>query len=1385
MPHDHIDPVTSNIKVSKWRRILRVCKRGSQKWLIIAFLSSILSGIPSPIIILMQGKWLNSLNGDSTANSPEFRLLPFMIFNFILSALFFINLASWSLFGNQIAESIRRDIIKDSFDRMPLVDVEGNQAILMTKLKDISSTIVDAFGEKTGLFIQAIAYCISSIFVGLKLNPYLTVLLSSAFPIFLVIVWTGNWLTSKYTKLYDKWRMQWAVLWEESLTSIKQVRIFELESKIMQKNSFLHQKSQHFLSRRTLIGSWMTASLFSVAYLTSAVAFFRVAHIISHMQSSSATSGPIEGGNLYAVLILVLDGYLFLATCSPYLQSISSAAAQVANIAETAYDCDNDDDSYALRYSKRSIDYITGITGAQMIKTPENEETKLLNQDDVEVDSIGEDMSYPPISPAVLILKDVSYSYGQTPPALKQISACFKPGNMIGIVGESGSGKTTLLKLLSKFLQPSSGAIHFNKVSLRNIPQRHWRCCETFVCQESFLLPGTVLENIAMGLFRSGAIKLSDPENDSRLYINEEIRNKVEAASRLAQAHEFIKSLPHGYDTEILSSYKGFVSTGQRQRIILARAFISGTPILILDEACSAVDPLSEQLIEKALLDYKNQGNTVISVTHRVSSVKAANYIYVLKSGLIVEEGLPEDLLKQDGYFAHMLSLQSIEHDLHIRNGNTEKDTASSSIYTASSKANMSKEYTTSDSDSDSSSACSSDGDRPQKHKKPRKYKKFYAKAKAILRSSSFRKDSRRELEITYNKMYEARSSKSMFMKIFWKSNPTWWFCIGIIAAVLTGGVSLGNSIIFGRSIGLLNGLKLDRSNVAIYVASQMAFAGQVYIILGFIIVLSQTLLGFCFGQISQNVAYNLEAMILASILSRPIQWFDENVPSPLAFVLRVSEISSSVSGVFGQYIGLILAALTSLVGGICTGFVVSPEFTFILLFFVPILFLGGFMRFKIIAKLGAQRQKSLDQSLFPIGEALSNIKTIRSYCLSSYIMMQYNTALKGADCILRRRMLKGNLALTLAYALPQLMNIFGFWIGSILLAAGRITQFQFMIVIPAVLHISQGAGTIFAGAPEISNVRRSFAEVLGLVSKDALSTMEKYMSRSKKSTGRDDLRNLPNHLEKEQFVAPNTWMFHDSRRKTQQYDINENESETTFPAIELENVIASYGRHQNVLKGLSLTIEQNKSVAFVGVNGSGKSTTLSLLLRFYEPQKGTIKIFGRSIKTRSMEELYKMVAYVPQEARLFSGTVLENIVLNDGCEDRTKVRSVCETAQILKYIESLPLGFETVIGVNGIELSGGQKQRLMIARALYRGPKILLLDEATAAIDAENEHLLVRALLKIKETTTIIQVVHRIKLAQRADKIFVFGDGRIIEEGTHEQLMSQNGLYFKLASVR
>ncbi len=236
---------------------------------------------------------------------------------------------------------------------------------------------------------------------------------------------------------------------------------------------------------------------------------------------------------------------------------------------------------------------------------------------------------------------------------------------------------------------------------------------------------------------------------------------------------------------------------------------------------------------------------------------------------------------------------------------------------------------------------------------------------------------------------------------------------------------------------------------------------------------------------------------------------------------------------------------------------------------------------------------------------------------------------------------------------------------------------------------------------------------------------------------------------------------------------------------VRAEQVGFSYDPRTPVLSHLSFEAQPGELVAFVGPTGAGKTTVINLLHRFYDPVEGRITVDGHDLKEVTVDSWYRQVALVPQETVLFGGTIFDNIRYGNPEASEEAVQEASKAAHAHEFISAFPDKYATVVGEKGINLSGGQRQRIAIARAILKNPRVLLLDEATSSLDTESERLVQEALERLMQGRTTFVVAHRLSTIQRADRILVLDKGRVVEQGTHAQLLERKGLYHYLYTIR
>ena len=254
-----------------------------------------------------------------------------------------------------------------------------------------------------------------------------------------------------------------------------------------------------------------------------------------------------------------------------------------------------------------------------------------------------------------------------------------------------------------------------------------------------------------------------------------------------------------------------------------------------------------------------------------------------------------------------------------------------------------------------------------------------------------------------------------------------------------------------------------------------------------------------------------------------------------------------------------------------------------------------------------------------------------------------------------------------------------------------------------------------------------------------------------------------------------------DLKQESESDDSRTENPESLFASVSISNLAFRYGTRELTLHDINMTIQAGEKIALVGESGSGKTTLAKLLLNFYQPEKGTIRIGEIPLEKINLAVLRNKVVYISQNNFLFSGTVMENLKLGSKDADEEEIKEICRQVKADDFIMEMPLGYQTVLDENGNNLSGGQKQRLSIARALIQKPDILIMDEATSNLDNITEQAVQDTINHLSEKMTVIIIAHRLSTIRSCDRIFVMQKGSIIEEGTHEELIAGQGCYYQM----
>jgi ATP-binding cassette subfamily B (MDR/TAP) protein 1 len=943
-------------------------------------------------------------------------------------------------------------------------------------------------------------------------------------------------------------------------------------------------------------------------------------------------------------------------------------------------------------------------------------------------------------------LRKVKHIYPSRPEVvvMNGVDLVIPAGKTTALVGASGSGKSTIVGLVERFYDPVGGEVLLDGVKVCDLNLRWLRQQISLVSQEPTLFATTIAENIRHGLIGTRYEHMTEDET----------RNLVEDAARKANAHDFISQLPEGYQTNV--GERGFLlSGGQKQRIAIARAIVSDPKILLLDEATSALDTKSEGVVQAAL-DKAAEGRTTIVIAHRLSTIKNADNIVVMSNGRIVEQGTHSALLWKKGAYYNLVEAQRIAQEKEAKQ--REDDEIETRLMNRHSQVSLHRRSMARRSQIRSSIAASDDGwntpttetfnDKSFEDKSfgTPGYSGSHDSAGLELLQMTEAEEHAAGVEFANQQKQgeeEKHSTWSLVKMIgaYNKKEIPYMF-LGLCLAIIAGGAQPVQSVFFSKSIVAL----AEPPSRYDELQKQASFWAWMFFMLAMVQFVALIIQGIAFAYCSERLVHRARDSAFRYMLRQDVEFFDREENSAGKLTSFLSTETTHLAGMSGTTLGTILQVLTTLIGGFILSLAIGWKLALVCIATVPVIVGCGFLRFWMLVRFQGRAKQAYENSASFACEATSAIRTVASLTREEDVLRLYAAQLNSQGAKSLSTILNSSSLYAASQSLMFCCVALGFWYGGNLISTHEYDLFEFFLCFSAVIFGAQSAGTVFSFAPDMGKAKHAAVEIKTLTERQP--TIDTW---SKDGTHLQDLKGL----------------------------------------VEFRDVHFRYPTRpeQPILRGLNLTIRPGQFVALVGASGCGKSTTIALLERFYDPVMGGVFVDGHDISGLNVNNYRNHIALVSQEPTLYQGTVRDNILL--GADKRPEdvpeeaIIQACKDANIYEFILSLPEAFNTVVGNKGSMLSGGQKQRIAIARALLRDPKILLLDEATSALDSESEKVVQAALDKAAKGRTTIAVAHRLSTIQKADQIYVFDAGRIVEAGTHTDLLAKRGRYYELVNLQ
>jgi ATP-binding cassette, subfamily B, bacterial len=928
---------------------------------------------------------------------------------------------------------------------------------------------------------------------------------------------------------------------------------------------------------------------------------------------------------------------------------------------------------------------------------------------------------------------DVKFGYVPSQPVLRGLSLRVEPGETVAVIGASGSGKSTLSLLLPRFYDVRGGAVRVGGHDVRDVTQESLRRAMGMVMEESFLFSDTVRANIAYG------------RPDATM-------EQVIAAAEAAEADEFIRELPQGYDT-VVGEQGLTLSGGQRQRVALARALITSPRLLLLDDATSAVDPRIEAEIH-ATLHRIMQGRTTLLIAHRRSTLNLADRIAVLdSSGRVADIGTHDELEQRCGLYQLLISGPG--DDAEGIGAVLPKGLAPPSTPRASTPAGLGTNFRTAGDPMGRRGGGSGrglggrglagrggggggapmDGMIGSVPPSP----ELLAMVDALPPANDKPKVA----------IGRARAGDSNFtLRKLLKP-----ITIALIAGLVLDGLDTAANLALPALVrgGIDSGVQAHMFHIVVL----LTLAGLGIVFADWLVNRAEALV---VGRNGERLLFTLRVKTFAQLQRLGLDYYERELSGRI--MTRMTSDLDALSSFLQTGLVTMVSSLLTFFGVLAAMLVINVHLGLLVLSILPFLVVATVVfRIKSSRAYNEARER-VSVVNADLAENVAGLRVTQAFRREGENRSRFADRSYGY----RQSRLRAQKYIALYFPFVQTLSTVA-GAAVLVVAVGQVRSgaltagalIAYLLYTDMVFSPVQQLGQVFDGYQQAAVSLSRIKDLLRLTTTVPPAASPVPVEGL---TGRIELRDV-------RFAYTAGPVVH-----------GPSEAAAAASGGTASVAAKALAEPVDVLSHVSFTVEPGETVALVGQTGAGKSTIVKLIARFYDVTGGVVLVDGVDVRSYDLTAYRHRLGVVPQESYLFSGTVASNIAYTDPDASLEEVKEAARAVGAHEMISRLPGGYEHAVGERGRNLSAGQRQLIALARAQLANPDILLLDEATAALDLASEALVTRATRQLTSSRTTIVVAHRLTTAARANRIVVMSHGQVAEIGTHDELLSLDGVY-------